>query len=109
MVLELTIFNLVSQSNNEIDTNSGNLVIDSAGGTTTIDDNVSVSGSLTVGGAINAGSNNFTGGGGTFGNIKVAITGDNEIDTSSGALILDSASGTVTSYGHIKRNWCSRF
>ena len=82
-------------ANNEIDTSTGNLVIDSAGGTTTIDDNVSVSGSLTIGGAVNAGSNNFTGGGGTFGNIKVAITGDNEIDTSSGTLILDSASGTV--------------
>ena len=81
--------------NNEIDTSSGNLTIDSAGGTTTLDDNVSVSGSLTVSGAVNAGSNNFTGGGGTFGNIKVAITGDNEIDTSSGTLILDSASGTV--------------
>ena len=82
-------------ANNEIDTSSGNLILDSAGGTTTIDDNVSVSGSLTIGGAVNAGSNNFTGGGGTFGNIKVAITGDNEIDTSSGSLILDSASGTV--------------
>ena len=82
-------------ANNEIDTSTGNLVIDSAGGTTTIDDNVSVSGSLTIGGAVNAGSNNFTGGGGTFGNVKVAITGDNEIDTSSGSLILDSASGTV--------------
>ena len=81
--------------NNEIDTSSGNLTIDSAGGTTTLDDNVSVSGSLTVSGAVNAGSNNFTGGGGTFGNIKVAITGDNEIDTSSGNLILDSAGGTV--------------
>ena len=73
----------------------GNLVIDSAGGTTTVDDDLSVSGSLTVSGAVNAGSNNFAGGGGTFGNIKVAITGDNEIDTSTGALILDSASGTV--------------
>ena len=35
---------------NEIDTSSGNLVLDSAGGTTTLDDNVIVSGNLTVNG-----------------------------------------------------------
>ena len=35
---------------NEIDTSSGNLVIDSAGGTTTVDDNLTVSGNLTVNG-----------------------------------------------------------
>ena len=41
---------------NEIDTKpgSGNLVIDSAGGTTTLDDNVIVNGTLTVNGAITA-------------------------------------------------------
>lgn len=33
---------------NEIDTGSGNLTIDSAGGTTTIDDNLSVSGTVTL-------------------------------------------------------------
>ena len=37
-------------NDNEIDTSSGNLVIDSAGGTTTIDDNLTVSGNLTVNG-----------------------------------------------------------
>tara|TARA_B100001175_G_scaffold22366_1_gene16769 strand:- start:519 stop:3335 length:2817 start_codon:yes stop_codon:yes gene_type:complete len=37
-------------NNNEIDTSSGNLVIDSAGGTTTVDDNLTVSGNLTVNG-----------------------------------------------------------
>lgn len=35
---------------NEIDTTTGNLVIDSAGGTVTIDDNLTVSGDLTVNG-----------------------------------------------------------
>jgi len=35
---------------NEIDTSSGNLTIDSAGGTTTIDDNLIVSGDLTISG-----------------------------------------------------------
>ena len=37
-------------NNNEIDTSSGNLVIDSAGGTITVDDNLTVSGNLTVNG-----------------------------------------------------------
>ena len=37
-------------NDNEIDTASGNLVIDSAGGTTTVDDNLTVSGNLTVNG-----------------------------------------------------------
>ncbi len=37
-------------NDNEIDTSSGNLVIDSAGGTTTVDDNLTVSGNLTVNG-----------------------------------------------------------
>ena len=35
---------------NEIDTSSGNLTIDSAGGTVTVDDNLTVSGNLTVNG-----------------------------------------------------------
>ena len=35
---------------NEIDTSTGNLIIDSAGGTTTIDDNLTVTGNLTVSG-----------------------------------------------------------
>ena len=38
--------------NNEIDTSTGNLIIDSAGGTTTIDDNLSVTGNHTVTGTL---------------------------------------------------------
>ena len=34
--------------------------------------------------------------GGSFGNVRVGETGDNEIDTESGNLTLDSAGGTVT-------------
>ena len=34
--------------------------------------------------------------GGSFGNINIGETGDNEIDTESGNLTLDSAGGTVT-------------
>jgi len=39
-------------TDNEIDTTSGNLVIDSAGGTTTVDDNLVVSGTGTITGAV---------------------------------------------------------
>ena len=48
---------------------------------------------VTIGGA-SAGAGTFTDL--TGGNIQVGVTGDNEIDTSSGALTLDSADGTVT-------------
>ena len=62
----------------------GDLDVD---GTTNLDD-VNISGVLNV-------SGNVVGLGGTFGNIQVGVTGDNEIDTSTGNLILDSAGGTV--------------
>tara|TARA_Y100000385_G_scaffold275729_1_gene320503 strand:- start:369 stop:1997 length:1629 start_codon:yes stop_codon:yes gene_type:complete len=39
---------------------------------------------------------NIYGTGADLGNIQVGITGDNEIDTVSGNLVLDSAGGTVT-------------
>ena len=61
---------------------NNNLIIDSAGGTTTIQDNVVVSGDFSSNGATN-------------GNIKIGVTNDNEIDTSSGNLTIDSAGGTV--------------
>jgi len=48
---------------------------------------------VTIGGA-SAGAGTFTDL--TGGNIQVGVTGDNEIDTSSGNLTLDSAGGTVT-------------
>jgi hypothetical protein len=35
-------------------------------------------------------------GGGILGNVRVGFTGDNEIDTSSGNLVLDSTGGTVS-------------
>ena len=70
-------------ANNEIDTSSGNLIIDSAGGTTTIDDNLVVSGTFTAGANIG-------------GNIRIGVTNANEIDTSTGNLTIDSAGGTVS-------------
>ena len=48
---------------------------------------------VTIGGA-SAGAGTFTDL--TGGNIQVGVTGDNEIDTSSGNLTIDSAGGTVT-------------
>ena len=48
--------------NNEIDTSSGNLTIDSAGGTTTIDDILSVSGAATMGSTLGVTSNATVGG-----------------------------------------------
>ena len=68
---------------NMLGSTSGNIIIDSAGGTTTIQDNVVVSGDFSSSGATN-------------GNIKIGVTNDNEIDTSSGNLTIDSAGGTVT-------------
>ena len=48
---------------------------------------------VTIGGA-SAGAGTFTDL--TSGNIQVGVTGDNELDTSSGNLTIDSAGGTVT-------------
>lgn len=53
------------------------------------------SGSLQVVGGAGFGGDIYAAGG-DFGNIRVGITGDNEIDTSSGNLTIDSAGGTVT-------------
>ena len=75
---------------NEIDTSTGNLTIDSAGGTTTLDDNISITGTATITGLLDAN------GGASIDNIQIGITGDNEIDTSTGNLTIDSAGGTTT-------------
>jgi hypothetical protein len=82
--------------NNEIDTSSGGLTLDSASGQTTIDDNLSVTGVSTF-----TGATTFTGaidanGGATIDNIQIGVSGDNEIDTTTGNLTLDSNGGTVT-------------
>ena len=77
-------------TNEEISTQVGNLVLDSAGGTVNITDNLSVTGVSTFTGAIDAN------GGATVDNIQIGVTGDNEIDTTSGNLTIDSAGGTTT-------------
>ena len=74
----------------EIDTDAGNLTLDSAGGQVIVDDDLSVTGVSTFTGAIDAN------GGATIDNIQIGITDDNEIDTTTGNLTIDSAGGTTT-------------
>ena len=77
-------------SDNEIDTSTGNLTIDSAGGTVTVDDQFAVTGVSTFTGAINAN------GSATINNLRIGVTDDNVIDTTSGNLRIDSTGGTTT-------------
>jgi hypothetical protein len=92
MLLELPQFQ-------ELVVNTGSLQVDGGVG---IAENLSIGGAanfggaLTIGGAFDMGTNNMTAGGGTFGNIQIAVTNDNEIDTTTGNLTLDSAGGTTT-------------
>ncbi len=53
------------------------------------------SSNVTVGGTLDV-TGDMTSTGGIFGNIRVGVTGDNEIDTSSGNLTIDSTGGTTT-------------
>ncbi len=68
----------------------------SAGGTLGVTGNSTLSGTLGV-----TGASTFTGaidanGGATIDNVQIGVTNDNEIDTSSGNLTIDSAGGTTT-------------
>ena len=90
--------NLIVNGNIDL---AGNLDVD---GTTELDD-INVSAGATFAGNIDAngnldvaGSSTFTGaidanGGATIDNIQIGVTGNNEIDTSSGDLTIDSATG----------------
>ena len=95
---------------NEIDTTSGNLTIDSTGGTTTIDDNLSVSGETTLNGdltlstdvIVSSDKNSGLGTvGGAFSNafiseVTIGAASSEKISTRNGQpLKLDSAQGTV--------------
>ena len=68
-------------NDNEIDTSSGNLTIDSAGGSVIVDDNLTVTGNILA-----------TQGSYQFDNVRINA---NEIDTTSGNLTIDSSGGTV--------------
>jgi len=79
--------------------NTGSLQVDGGvgiAGNLSIGGAANFGGGLTIGGAFDMGANNMTAGGGTFGNIRIAITNDNEIDTTTGNLTIDSAGGTTT-------------
>ena len=73
---------------NEIDTSSGNLTIDSAGGTVSVDDQFTVSGVSTFSSTIVAN------GGATISNLLIGV-GDNVLDTSAGDMTINSAGGTT--------------
>ena len=107
---------------NEISTTSGNLILDSAGGTVNITDNADVDGNLNVDGNTQLVGTLAVNGNATIGNagtdahvvngtvtfnhsitstnitadsIKIGVDGDREISTTTGNLVLDSAGGTV--------------
>jgi len=75
---------------NEIDTSTGNLTIDSAGGTVIVDDQLEVTGTSAFTGLADFNT------GATLGNVRISVGGDNEIDTVAGGLILDSQNGLTT-------------
>ena len=107
----------------EIDTTSGNLVLDSAGGTVNITDNADIDGNLNVDGNAQVDGTLTVDGNATIGNasgdahtvtgtvtfndpitttnitadnIKIGVDFNNMISTTSGVLALDSAAGTVS-------------
>ena len=91
---------------NEIDTSSGSLILDSAGGTVQVTDALDVTGTLT--GVIGTFTGAVSGTTGTFSgvvdaqvgahgaNVTIGIDGTGEISTSTGNLTIDSTGGTVT-------------
>jgi hypothetical protein len=68
-------------------TTTGTLVITGGAG---ISQNLNVGGTTTLTGLLDAN------GGATIDNIRIGIANDNEIDTSTGNLVIDSAGGTTT-------------
>jgi len=101
-------FDNVRINANEIDTTSGNLTIDSAGGTVTVDDNLTITGDLNISGNVNGAAVNFSGNvsaaGGTFGNVTVGLSDNQTVTTSSGKLVLDAATNEVEINADIDHN-----
>ena len=75
----------ISGTSNEIETSASGQTI-----TIGLPDDVVIGAGLTVTGTLDVN------GGGTIDNIQIGVTDDNEIDTSSGNLTIDSAGGTTT-------------
>ena len=132
----------VTVNGNTVSTSSGNLTLDSTGGTVAVSDNITVSGNGSVTGTFDVdgattldgltvaegaafsstldvdGATTLDGltvaeaaafsagvtitgaldanGGASIDNVQIGVTNDNEIDTSSGNLVIDSAGGTTT-------------
>ena len=96
-------------SDSEISTTTGNnLILDSATGETQVDDNLTVTGTLDVNGNTTignaSGDSHTVNGTVTFNqaitstditadNVQIGVSGASEIDTSSGSLTIDSATG----------------
>ena len=100
--------NVGAAASNEITTRSNTLVLDSAGGTVVVDDNLNVTGITTVttlrvntsvlpdedlGSDLGSTTEYF--GAAYVGQINVGAAASNEITTRSNTLVLDSAGGTV--------------
>ena len=75
----------IAGTSNEIETSASGQTI-----TIGLPDDVVIGAGLTVTGTLDVN------GGGTIDNIQIGVTDDNEIDTSSGNLTIDSAGGTTT-------------
>lgn len=82
---------------NEIDTTGGlNLILDSAGGTVEIDDNILLSGNISSTGATVVFNDNIDSTGSiSSSNINIGVTTNSTIDTDAGNLVLNSSSSTV--------------
>jgi len=76
-------------TDNEISTSTGDLNLDSSSGQTNVDDRLLVTGISTFTGLVDAN------GGAQIDNIRIGVANNNEIDTSSGDLTLDSQGGNV--------------
>ena len=74
---------------NEIDTSSGDLTLDSDGGTVIVDDGLSVVGVTTFNALVDANAAAH------INDLRLGTSANNEIETSAGNLILDSATGMV--------------
>ena len=80
-------------SNAGLTTTGGDLYV---GDDLFVNDDGRIGGDLVVVGNLSSSGGSITADNGTFGNIQLAVTGDNEIDTSTGNLTIDSAGGTTT-------------
>ena len=92
-------------SNNEIDTSTGNLTIDSSGGLVTVDDDLTVTGTVTLTNDLavahgGTGASTFTDNGIIYGNAGNALS-VTAASTNVGSKLQTAASGGVPTWSHI--------